>query len=241
MRIEVDLPGELGKEGIRGDQRTQILLLSGVVGAVLFYGILLIEGALRPGYAPDYHVGSALSLGERGWIQIVNFLLLGFSMLPFAVGLRRTLGDSIGASLVAVFGLGIIASGLFPMDPMRGYPPGTPPGTPEVLSWHHQIHNAAGPLAFIALFAGCLALSRRLRGGWRLYTLLTAATGLALTAWTGTAWLGDAANTGLVQRGLIFVYLSWIALLGARLASRLGAGQRRIGAPPIADFPHSGR
>lgn len=222
MHIEVDLPGEVGKEGIRREQGTQILLLSGVAGAVLFYGILLTEGALRPGYDPGYHVGSALSLGERGWIQIANFLVLGFSMLAFAAGLRRTLSDATGASLVAVFGLGIIASGLFPMDPMRGYPPGTAAGTPEVLSWHHQIHNAAGPFAFLALFAACLALSQRLRGGWRLYTLATAAAGLALTAWTGTAWLGDAANTGLVQRSLIFVYLTWIALLGSRLAIWLG-------------------
>ena len=64
---------------------TQTLLIVGVAAA-MFVAILLIEGMLRPNYNPTYHMGSALSLGDRGWIQVVNFLQLGLGMFAFAVG-----------------------------------------------------------------------------------------------------------------------------------------------------------
>lgn len=199
---------------------TQLMLASGGVTAVVFLTVLLIEGARRPGYDPAYHTGSALSLGDRGWIQIANFLQLGMGMLAFAVGVRRTLDDTIGSTLLGIFGLGIAAAGAFVMDRMRGYPPGTPPGTPSKLSWHHRVHDASGPIAFFTIFGACLALARRLNRVWRLYTLATAAVGFLFTIGTAVAWQRDASKTGLIQRGLLFVYLGWIALLGTHLAKR---------------------
>jgi hypothetical protein len=100
---------------------------------------------------------------------------------------------------------------------MRGYPPGTPAGTPDKLSWHQQIHDLAGPFMFFAVFGACLALAGQLEGPWRAYTVVTAIAGLALTVSTAIAWQKDAAMTGLIQRGLIFVYLIWIVLLGLHL------------------------
>jgi hypothetical protein len=47
--------------------------------------------------------------------------------------------------------------------------------------------------------------------------VLTAVAGLALTVSTALTWQKDAANTGLIQRGLILVYWSWIVLLGIHL------------------------
>jgi hypothetical protein len=38
-----------------------------------------------------------------------------------------------------------------------------------------------------------------------------------MTVWTALAFQRDAANTGLVQRGLLFVYFTWIVLVGAHL------------------------
>lgn len=40
---------------------TETLLIVGVAAAVVFVAVLLIEGALRPGYDPTYHTGSELS------------------------------------------------------------------------------------------------------------------------------------------------------------------------------------
>lgn len=205
---------------LRGYERatsTRILLAVGAVTAVLFIVVLLIEGALRSGYDPTYHTGSMLTLGDRGWIQIANFLQLGLGMLVLAIGVHRTLSDIVGSALLGIFGLGLVASGVFRPDPMRGFPPGTPQGTPDELTWHAQIHDFAGPIAFIALLGASLALSRRLQGRWRFYTLATAAMGFAFTVGTAAAWQSDFSYTGLVQRGLIVVYLSWIALLGTHL------------------------
>jgi hypothetical protein len=72
---------------------------------------------------------------------------------------------------------------------------------------------------FLALLGACIALARQLQGGWRLYTMLTAGLGFVLTVWTAVAYQREAANTGLVQRGLIVVYWSWIAALAIHLVA----------------------
>ncbi|MDP8978278.1 MAG: hypothetical protein M3N17_06835, partial [Actinomycetota bacterium] len=74
-------------------------------------------------------------------------------------------------------------------------------------------------VAFLAIFGACLTLAGRLQGAWRVYTLFTAAAGVGLTVWTAVAFLKDAANLGLVQRGLLAVYFSWIVALGIRLVT----------------------
>jgi hypothetical protein len=74
-----------------------------------------------------------------------------------------------------------------------------------------------GPVAFLALFGACLTVAGHLQGAWRLYTVLTAVAGLAMTIWTAIAFRTNAAKIGLIQRGLILVYWSWIVLLGIHL------------------------
>jgi len=196
---------------------TEALLVVGVGAAVVFVTVVLIEGALRPGYDPIYHTGSELELGERGWIQRANFLLMGVGVLAFAVGVQRTLNTVAGAVLLAIFGFGMLVAGVFAPDPIRGYPPGARSEPSAELTWQAQVHNASGPVAFLVLLGACLTLAGRLQGAWRLYTVLTAVAGLGLTIWTALAFQRDAANTGLVQRGLILVYWSWIVLLGIHL------------------------
>ncbi|MQB01401.1 MAG: DUF998 domain-containing protein [Actinobacteria bacterium] len=196
---------------------TETLLIVGMAAAVVFVAVFLIEGALRPGYDPTYHTVSQLSVGDRGWIQIANFLLMGVAMFAFAVGVNRTLNAAIGAVLLAVFGLGAIASGVFVTDPMRGYPPGAPTGAAASVTLHSKLHDAVAPPMFLAIFGACLTLAGRLDGPWRLYTVLTAIVGLALTIGTALAYQRDAANLGLIQRALLLVYWSWIVLLGIHL------------------------
>lgn len=196
---------------------TDVLLLVGVVAAVVFVVVLLIEGALRPGYDPSYHTGSELELGERGWIQRANFFVMGAGVFAFAMGVQRSLESTIGAVLLALFGLGLIIAGVFAPDPVRGYPPGAPTDREADLTWQAKIHDASGPVMFIALLGACLVLAGQLGGGWRVYTMVTAGVGLVLTVWTAVAYQRDAASTGLVQRGLIIVYWSWIVALGIHL------------------------
>jgi hypothetical protein len=47
-------------------------------------------------------------------------------MFAFAAGVQRSLDSTSGPVLLAVFGFGLLIAGLFPPDPVRGYPPGAP-------------------------------------------------------------------------------------------------------------------
>jgi hypothetical membrane protein len=197
---------------------TDILLLVGAATAMVFVAVLLIEGALRPGYDPTYHTGSELELGRRGWAQRANFFVMGAGMFAFTIGVERSLDSTTGAALLAIFGLGLIVAGAFTPDPVRGYPPGASIRDAD-LSWQAKVHDVSGPVMFLALLAACLVLAGQLQGGWRLYTLLTAGAGLVMTVWTAVSYRKDAGNTGLVQRGLILVYWTWIAALALHLVT----------------------
>jgi hypothetical protein len=198
---------------------TDALLLTGLAAAVLFVVVLVVEGALRPGYDPIYHTGSELELGARGWIQRTNFIIMSAGMFAFAAGVQRSLDSTSGPLLLAVSGSGLIIAGVFPPDPVRGYPPGAPIDREADLSRGAKIHDVSGPVMFLALLGASVALADQLRGGWRLYTMLTAGIGFVLTVWTAAAYQKDAENTGLVQRGLIIVYWSWIVALAIHLVA----------------------
>lgn len=196
---------------------TETLLLAGVAAAALFVAVLLVEGDRRPGYDPIYHTGSELELGERGWVQRANFFLAGGGALAFAVGAERALDNLVGPVLLAVFGMGLVVAGMFAPDPVRGYPPGAPRDPSAKPTAEALVHHVSGPVAFLAIFGACVALAIELDGAWRIYTALTAALGLALTAGTAVAFQKNAAKTGLVQRALILVYFTWMAALGIHL------------------------
>lgn len=136
---------------------TRLLLGCGVVGAGLFVVTFLVDGATRPGYRASYHLVSALALSDRGWVQTSNFVITGSLMIAAAAGTRGALEVGFGPALLAAFGLSLVASGVFPMDPMRGYPPGTATGTPTMTSRHHKLHDAFGVLVFSSLPAACIA------------------------------------------------------------------------------------
>jgi hypothetical membrane protein len=72
------------------------LLACGLAPAV-FVVVLLVQGAVRPGYDPVSHFGSELANGPWGWVQEANFVVTGLLVLAFAVGLRRMLAGGRGA------------------------------------------------------------------------------------------------------------------------------------------------
>jgi len=110
-----------------------------------------------------------------------------------------------------------VVAGLFVPDASRGYPPGAAV-TPHEPSRRHRVHHLlGGPVAFLALFGAGVTSAFRLRGVWRLYTALTALFGLVLTIATAAAYQRDARRTGLVQRGLILTYWTWIVAFGIHL------------------------
>lgn len=159
---------------------TRALLLAGAVAAPLFTVAVLVQAALRPGYDLSRHPASALANGEFGWVQVTVFLLTGALMLVAAAGLRRRLRGGRGGTwapvLLAVQGVGLMVAAVFKLDPLDGFPVGTPAGIPDTLSTEATVHNAAGSVSFLALIVACVVLARRFSAdgqrGW-------AATGLA--------------------------------------------------------------
>ncbi|MEZ4673189.1 MAG: DUF998 domain-containing protein [Caldilineaceae bacterium] len=59
---------------------------AGILAPLMFVTVFTLEGSVRPGYDPTSMYISALALGERGWIQILNFLILGLLLFVFTVG-----------------------------------------------------------------------------------------------------------------------------------------------------------
>jgi hypothetical protein len=190
----------------------------GAAGSVLFVSVFLADGWTRPGYSPSRQPVSALALGPRGWVQTSNFLVCGVAVTIGGWGLVVSAPDVLPGSLlgftVIVLGLGLVASGIFPMDPMRGYPPGTPDGDPESFSNRHTWHDHAGMVVFLALPAAAAVAAFGLPDALGRTVSGLAAAGLFLGFGAfGTAWENDSPRAGLVQRAVLVPGCLWIAVL----------------------------
>lgn len=195
------------------------LLWAGVVGPLLFILVFLVDGATRPGYRPTYHVVSALSNGPRGWIQRTNFIVWGTLMVAAAWGIL-TATDSIWlAAVVAAIGLAVIASGIFSMDPMRGYPPGTPANAPPAGTMANRLHDRAGVVIFAGFPITATVAAFTLESTpWVIWSVVAAvATAIALFRFI-TAFERDHPWTGLFQKLDIIVGWVWLATVCAHLA-----------------------
>ena len=159
--------------------KTKTLLACGAVSDLLFVLVFLVEGVTRARYDPLRHPVSSLTLGDWGWVQSANFIVAGLLTLAFAVGLRLALrpekGSTWGPLLVGVWAVSLLGAGVFPTDPVSGYPSGTPDVSPY--SWHGALHDLFSLPGFVALGAACLVFCRRFaaRGEveWAIYSAVT--------------------------------------------------------------------
>jgi hypothetical membrane protein len=171
-------------------KQTRGLLACGVVAGPLFVAVSLIQAFARDGFELGRHPISLLSLGDRGWVQIANFIVSGTLCLACAVGIRRVLnpgrGGTWGPLLVGGAGAGLIASGIFVTDAGAGFPPGATAGAPE-FSWHGILHEFGFLLAFLGLFAACLVFARRMAASGARHLAVALAmsplAALAITMW----------------------------------------------------------
>src|SRR5512146_2531938 len=101
---------------------TRLLVACGAIGSLLNIVVLLILGAIRPGYNAWHIPDSSLELGESGWIQITNYIVCGELLLGLAIGLWRVLltgrGPTRGPILLGSYGLTVIGDGIFETDPL---------------------------------------------------------------------------------------------------------------------------
>jgi Protein of unknown function (DUF998) len=141
---------------------------------------VLMQDYTRPAFNPRLQPLSLLSLGEWGWVQIVNFVLAGVLNLLYAGGLWRRLhpgrAGTWGPLLIGAYGLGLILVGVFRTDPANGFPPGVI--APTHPSWHGALHALGGLFIFVVLAAALavfvrLFLARKERW-WAFYCMASA-------------------------------------------------------------------
>ncbi len=171
IRTETAAPGTIALDAHRrpahaDGSATRALITAGAIAGPLFVVVGLVQALTREGFDLTRHPLSLLSLGDRGWVQIANFIVAGVLMLAFAVGARRSLGDGPGRVwapvLFGLYGVGLVLGGAFTADPAMGFPAGTPDGIPTEWTFHGGVHAFAAPLAFLALVAVTFVVARRL-------------------------------------------------------------------------------
>lgn len=217
--VESSLPK--GNADMPKNVSTGRLLISGIAAAVVFPTAVAIQAPLREGFDLAVHPLSMLSLGDAGWIQTTNFIVTGLLFLAFVVGLRRVLksgrGGRWGPRLFGFYGLVVVAAGIFPVDPMLGFPPGTPEGLPETLSWHAIVHNLTFVFAFLGLIIAMFVFAWRFAAAkeWG-FASFSIVTGLATPALIVVSQMRpDVA--GYILFGINVLVNAWTVLLAMRL------------------------
>lgn len=192
------------------------LLWAGAAGAWLFNVVFLVDGLTRPGYHPVRQPVSALALGSRGWLQTTNFVVCGLLITAGAAALPWAFGSVTLTVAVGVLGLALVASGAFRMDPMRGYPPGTPDESPQEFSRAHQLHDWAGMVVFL-LLPGAVIVAAFVLGepAWKWGSGIVGTAVAVGSGAFGQLWEQDSPYAGLVQRATIVLSLTWLGLLFA--------------------------
>lgn len=215
-------------------------LACGIVGPVVFNATYLIAGAGRPGYDPMRETISALSLGPRGWIQVVNFIVFGVLIAAFGIGgLRPALRPGRGATVVPALqlttGICLIAAGVFVMDPATASGSAAP-----ILSMHGAVHNAASYVALTARVLGCLVLAVRFarEHGWRVWSVYSVTTALLMVTFLSALGAAQAVEgpAGLFERLATLAGSVFTVALSAQLL--IGSGHVGVHVPEHDPLRH---
>ena len=202
----------------RESRITKSLLGYGVIAGPVFVVVSLAQALTRPGFDPARHAWSLLSNGDLGWIQVTNFVAAGLMTVALAVGLRRAVAGTWAPRLIGVYGLSLVAAGVFRADPALGFPAGTPADA-HTVSWHGTLHLVSGSVGFLGLIAACLIVGRAAaaRGarGWAIYSRITGVVFLA--GFAGIASGSHGALTTLPFTAAVVLAWSWISVLSVRL------------------------
>ncbi|MEU7861072.1 DUF998 domain-containing protein [Nonomuraea sp. NPDC049141] len=215
--------------------RTQIPLVLGAAGPVIFITAYLVNGAAQPGYSSWHDTISALSLAPHGWLQIANFVLYGVLTLCFAEGLRRSGAvNTRGYALLVAAGVGLILIGPFRTDPILGFPA----GEPAVVTLGGTVHNLGALVVFVAFSAAAFVAARRPLRGWSVFSIASGAVSLvAVAAFFATVAAAQGHDGGDSPAGFferlptLFIGLWQVAFAVRVLTGRAIHRAQRTGAP----------
>jgi hypothetical protein len=203
-----------------GDRAAGLAALAGLVGAPLFGFIVMLLTVLHyddlatmgwhPLRSSSVPWPSALALGPYGWLQVANFVFLGFALIALGYGLHRGIDGGrakAGPLLLAIAGVGLILCG-FKVEPDLSTPPRTAAG------WLHLVGFIIASLALLSSF---FVLPRRMRHDhrWQDVGRVTLLTGVvALACWAGSFVLPVAQVALYIFFGAV---LAWVLVTAIRL------------------------
>lgn len=185
---------------------TRSMLGWGVLAGPIYLGVGLVLAVNRAGFDLSEHALSLLMLGDGGWMQRVNLLasglICGVAAVGFGRAMSRTGTSSRAPMLLLAFAIGLIASGIFPPDPVDGFPP----GAESEASASGILHLAFGAFGFAFLAAACFVaarwIARRGDTGWSRYSRIS---GVAVLV----GFVGGAA----LSQSSVVVALLWLAVV----------------------------
>ena len=199
---------------------TAALLAAGAVAGPLYVGVALAQALTRQGFDLTRHPWSVLANGELGWIQVTNLIVTGVLVIAFAVGLRRVLAEGRASRwaprLIALYGISLVAAGIFRADPVADFPVGTPATT--TVSGHGMVHLMAGAVGFVCLTAACLLLARRFAPTNRAWAIWTAGAGIVfLGAFVGIASGAGSRTTIVIFVAAVLIIWTWFTTFALHL------------------------
>ena len=212
----------------------QLSAWAGMVGATLFVLIFMLEGWYRPDYKPLQMFVSALALGSRGWIQILNFIVFGTLLFVFSRGVAVEFPSGKasrgGLVILRILAICYFLSGPFVMDPAN-----TPTNQ---MTFHGTMHGIFGGIVFTLMPISCFVFLRRFREdpNWQFLQWWTL--GLGLLSALGVVLLTIATKSpemqngfsdwlGLIQRTAIVPFMIWIFVFALGLLKRSKMNERQ--------------
>jgi hypothetical membrane protein len=206
------------------------LAVAGMIGPLFFIALVIAQGLLQPNYSHIAMPISALAAWPAGWMQNLNFFVLGTLNAGLTIGLhngiRATRFGVIGILLLLVSCLGILLAGLFPWINVNGAPTKTPQ------------HVVGAVLTFSGASTGLLVLSRRMSADprWHGLSAYVLGTGILMVIlFIVVGFFAVDAGTplhrwaGLLQRMLVVMWFACQLVMARRLlrVARDGLGESR--------------
>lgn len=192
--------------------------LAGVVGPIVFWGILITLGRTQSGYNASQTDISQLALGANGWVQTANFIVFGALIIAFEGAVQRAIapGRVWGAVNILALGCGcgLLLIAVFPTD--------------RVGTWtiRGAIHLGVVTTLAVLLPLSCLVTAAHIRRdrAWRGYALFsvvvgaltTSLTAVLLLVWSGL-WRASHPWLGLYERIAFALPCVWMEVVALRL------------------------